>query len=113
MQIQVNLMDNILDIQADGRIDASNANDFYESILNALQEHNSATALIINFANIAYISSAGLRVILLLAKECKSKLKKFACYTINDNVLEVFKISGFNTIIKISDTKDELLQDLS
>ena len=93
--------------KADGRIDSSNSREFH-SELDAVVEGSDA-ALILDFEDVSYISSAGMRVILLTAKSLQKSGMKFVLCSMNDSIREVFKISGFDKIIAIHDSQAEAL----
>lgn len=88
-------------IKTEGRIDGSNASDFQNSVEAVITSEDST--VILDFENLDYISSAGLRVILLIAKDLKQKDKKFAICSLSDMVREIFMISGFDQIIDVHD----------
>ncbi|MCY4158211.1 MAG: STAS domain-containing protein [Bacteroidetes bacterium] len=87
-----------------GRIDSRNALLFKETISAGIAE--SDIALILNFAHIEYISSAGLRIVLQLAKIYRGN-KRFAICGLSTEVREVFEISGFDQIITIYGKLDQ------
>ncbi len=87
-----------------GRIDSSNADEF-QSVLEA--EINSADqALLLDFERVSYISSAGLRVGLIMAKQFKAPSKQFGICSLSDSVREVVVASGFDEIIPIYESRD-------
>ncbi len=90
-----------------GRIDGQNALDFQASIDKAIGESNQP--VILELSDLNYISSAGLRVILLLAKTLSSRSIHFSICAIAPAVKEVFEISGFGNIIDIKDTREEAI----
>ena len=71
MDLTTERSDNVLSVDVKGRIDGSNAVAFEEAVRNALDETD--RAMIMDFGELAYISSAGLRVILLTAKSLQSQ----------------------------------------
>ena len=90
-----------------GRIDGSNADEF-QKVLEA--EINSADqALLLDFERVSYISSAGLRVGLIMAKQFKAPGKQFGICALSDSVREVVVASGFNEIISIYESRDEAI----
>jgi len=91
-----------------GRIDSRNSLLFKETVSKELVE--SDTALILDFDRIEYISSAGLRVVLQLAKLYRGS-KRFGICGLSSAVREVFEISGFDQIIKIYDNLDQAKTD--
>jgi anti-anti-sigma factor len=91
-----------------GRIDAVTAPEF-ESGLLALLAGGDVTVLI-NFGELEYISSAGLRSILTVAKQLKAKNGKLLFTGLQGPVKDVFKISGFGSIFSIFETETEALR---
>jgi len=63
----------------------------------------------LDFALLDYISSAGLRVVLVLAKRLKQAGGKLVLFGLQPNVREVFDVSGFLAILNVSTTRDEAL----
>ena len=92
-----------------GRIDSRNSAVFKKTVEDEL--HESDKALILDFGRIDYISSAGLRVVLELAKLYRGE-KRFAICSLSPTVQEVFEISGFNQIITIYSTHDQAKQEI-
>ena len=93
--------------KTDGRVDGTNATDFQDALRNAITPDDKA--VILDFGELSYISSAGLRVILLTAKDMRSANVKFAVCSLSKPVKDVFTISGFDQIIDIHDTQSEAL----
>ena len=91
--------------RAEGRIDGSNASEF-QADLQAVIEENS-TSMVLNFERVSYISSAGLRVLLLTAKTLEGNGAKLALCSLSEPIREVFRISGFDNIIPIHDSQTE------
>ena len=98
-----------LTLAVDGRIDTNTSPDLQNAILKAFQ---GAKKVILDFAKVAYISSAGLRVLLATAKQLKPKggLSVFA--NLQGNVREVFEMTGFCTILGLYDSVDAALAAL-
>ena len=63
--------------------------------------------IIISFSNISYISSAGLRVILVAGKKIAAVQGQLALSDMSEKIHEVFKMSGFDKILKIYPTYSE------
>lgn len=93
-----------------GRLDSNSAPQFekqLEDFINAPTTH-----LILDFNNLDYVSSAGLRVILKTSKAYKTGPYQFIACSMQDHVQEVFEISGFDSFITIQSTVDESLSTL-
>ena len=58
-------------VKVEGRIDTTTAKEFEEKTAAALEE--SVTSLVMDFSGVDYISSAGLRVVLVLIKRMKGQ----------------------------------------
>jgi len=86
-------------LDAAGRIDSVTAKSLEEKLLSLVRE--APPALILDFTKVDYISSAGLRVLLVAAKQSKAARCKFALCSLKAQVRDVFDISGFGTIIAI------------
>jgi anti-anti-sigma factor len=90
-----------------GRIDSGNARAF-ESIVTeriGAGEHR----LIVDFSRLDFISSSGLRVLLIAAKTLKIHKGSIALCSMKDHIKEVFQISGFDRIIPIRNTRQDAL----
>lgn len=65
------------------------------------------SGLVLNLEGVGYVSSFGLRLILLTAKKLGSSGRRFVVCGLNDNVRNVFTVSGFASIIAIRGSVDE------
>lgn len=86
-----------LSLSISGRLDTTTAPQL-ESELKASLE--GITALHMDFAELEYISSAGLRV-LLSAQKVMNKQGKMTISHVNETILEVFEVTGFSDILTI------------
>lgn len=94
-------------LKADGRVDGTNASEFQDAIKAEINE--SDRGLVLDLQDLTYISSAGLRVVLLIAKDMQRQGAKMAACSLSEPVREVFVISGFDKIIPIHDSQDAAL----
>ena len=92
---------------SENRVDGTNARDFQVGLEAAIDETDSA--VIFDAETLTYISSAGLRAILLVVKSINRRGGKFAVCSLSDPIREIFSISGFDNIIPIEATRDEAL----
>ena len=67
--------------------------------------------IVVNCSGLNYISSAGLRSILALAKKLKGNEGKILLAGVSGPVEEVFKISGFSSMFKIFDSEESALRE--
>jgi stage II sporulation protein AA (anti-sigma F factor antagonist) len=82
-----------------GRLDSSSAAAAEEQLTRIVG--SGTPRLAIDLSKLEYISSAGLRVLLLVARKVQQAGGRLALFGLTPNVHEVFSISGFNTIFTI------------
>jgi anti-anti-sigma factor len=97
-------------VSVKGRVDAVTAPEF-EKGLSALMAGGDHL-LVLNLNGLEYISSAGLRSILITAKQLKAKDGKMLFAGLKGPVKDVFKISGFGSLFKIFETEEEALRQI-
>jgi anti-anti-sigma factor len=93
---------NALIVKISGRMDAVTAPEFEKALGTWIDE--SEKHFVVDLSSLEYISSAGLRSILVVAKKLKALNGKILLAAMEESVNEVFEISGFNSIIPIHDT---------
>ena len=97
MKITKNVNGNIATIALEGRLDTVTAPDLEQELKGSM---DIAEALVLDFAKLDYISSAGLRV-LLSAHKAMSKKGGMKVVNVNELVREVFDVTGFSDILTI------------
>ena len=95
--VDFNARDNSLVIRLIGHIDSANAAAVEQEIANA-RAAGAYDSLTVDCSELNYISSAGLRIILRLRKECP----KLKVTEVSSEVYEVFEMTGFTEMIDIS-----------
>jgi anti-sigma B factor antagonist len=93
-----------------GRLDSNTAMGFEQKLFESIE--NGAQRLILDFQELDYISSAGLRVILKATKSLKSADGKLVLCAMQDYVKEVFEISGFDSFLPIEPTLDDAVKSV-
>lgn len=84
----------------EGRLDTITAPQLEEAIKSEISD---LTQLTLDFDGLEYISSAGLRV-LLMAQKIMDKQGKLTIVDANDDILEIFEVTGFADILTIEST---------
>ena len=97
MQIDLNRDGEKLTAVMHGRIDTVSAPEAEEILLNAL---DGVTNLVLDFEDIQYISSAGLRV-LLSAQKLMAKKGGMTLRHVSEAIMEIFEVTGFVDILNI------------
>ena len=91
-----------------GRLDSNTSQGFEKKIFQAIDD--GSKSMIIDFGELEYISSAGLRVILKATKALKREEGKMMLCDMQDYVKEVFEITGFDSFLPIVGSMDDALQ---
>ena len=99
--------DGALVIALEGRVDANTMRRFERAI--EVVRKACDVAMILDCRNLDYISSAGLRVVLALAKSLRQQGAELGLCSVTDDVRRVFNVSGFDQIIPVRDTQAEAL----
>ena len=68
-----------------------------------------ARKIVVDFERLAYISSSGLRILLVAAKQLQESGGELRVCSLSDLVREVFDISGFDSILPVSNSQAEAL----
>ena len=88
----------------EGRVDASSAPDLEQAMMARIGE--GGLDVVLDLSRTRYMSSAGLRVVLVVARALQAKEGRFAVCGLNDEVKELFEVSGFSLIVKILADRD-------
>jgi anti-anti-sigma factor len=106
MKIRTNSEGNIYTIAVEGRIDMLNADEFQQAADEAVAKlFGKSGTLIMDFSQLKYISSAGLRVILSCYKQMKKSSGTLKIVNVLPTIMEVLEITGFKNIVDISETE--------
>lgn len=111
MKINIDMQDNVCIISLNGRLDGTTMHVVEEQFLALISEQHQR--FIFDLNELEYISSAGLRVMLLAVKKTRAIEGKIALFGMNSNVNDVFEISGFSTIFPMLASREEALQFVS
>ncbi|WP_458399100.1 STAS domain-containing protein [Mailhella sp.] len=107
MQIDISSQDGIVIMKVSGRMDATTVGDFTDECQKQLK--SGAGRYIVDLGGLEYISSAGLRGILTLGKSCKAAKATLSFCSMQAMVADMFKLSGFMSILAVYGTLDEAL----
>ena len=94
-----------------GRVDGGNAEEFQRLMEFGIEPGDQA--LILDFEHLSFISSAGLRVTLILARQFSEPGKQFGICTLSGPVHDVITISGFNKMIAVYESRAAALGALT
>ncbi|SFC86671.1 STAS domain-containing protein [Butyrivibrio sp. YAB3001] len=99
LNTQMSSEDGILTVTLEGRLDALTASDFSDELQDAIEDK---TGLILDFEELEYISSAGLRTVLVAQQTLEDKgYDNVKVINANESIKEIFEDTGFSDIIDI------------
>lgn len=98
MTIDESRSDDKLQLNIHGKVDAIASPELQNEVLKAFQKSSN---VILNFADVSYISSAGLRALLIGQKTAGSKGGKFLIINVNDSVMEVLRVTGLQKVLNV------------
>ena len=110
MEITTRKEKNAVVVSVKGRMDAVSSAEFEKELAALMAEGE--TIFVIDFGELDYISSAGVRSILVAAKKLKAKEGHLALCALRELVEEVFRISGFSAIIPIYESVESALAQI-
>lgn len=102
MDIQIETSGDVTLLRLRGKLDAVTAPAFEQQV-RALVE-GGAVRLVVDLAGLEYISSAGLRGLLLLSKLVKARAGRACLAGVEGNVRAVFEMSGFTSLFEVRDS---------
>lgn len=95
-------------VSPQGRLDSATSPAFEAAILEHLQA--GSRRLVIDLHGVTYISSAGLRVILLAGKKLRATEGQLALCGLREEVRGVFEMSGFLDLFAVTETVEQALE---
>jgi anti-anti-sigma factor len=110
MKIHATKEGNAMVMSLKGRLDAVTSSEFETSLSDWISrgENN----FLLNFTDLEYISSAGLRSILATSKKLKANQGKIFLTGLHGPVEEVFTISGFLSIFRVFASAEDALKEI-
>lgn len=105
MEAQVEEKGDVVVVRIDGRLDAATSPQLEKRINSIIDSGH--FKIILNFANVEYLSSAGMRLMLAISKKLKNLEGKVVVCNMHEEVMEVIKMAGFQNVIEIYPSEDE------
>ena len=111
MEISGETVGGVSVVTARGRLDGAASGPFADQVQALIGADR--PKLLIDFSGIDFVTSAGLRAVLLILKKVKSVNGKFALCGVQASVREVLEISGFASMIQIHPGREAALAAMS
>jgi anti-anti-sigma factor len=97
-----------------GRIDHRSAAELEAALLPLVGRAAEARAsLVLDFSGVEYISSVGLRVLMIAAKQMRAAQAKLSVAALRSVVAEIFSISRFDKVLTVNATLEDALAQSS
>ena len=111
MNLVIEDFDDVRQVMVAGKINSLMAPEFEKALDEAIQ--GEPKHLIVNLKDVDYLSSAGLRCIILIAKRLDKKNRKLAFVGARESVAEVIRLTGVDRIFPLCDTTQEAREKLT
>ena len=114
MELHTQEVVDVIVMRVEGRIDHLTAKDFENGLLPLLNECTGETKkAVLDLSGVTYMSSAGLRVLMLAARQCQKQHRVIVLAALQPMLQEVFRISRFDMLFKIFDTVQAALEAIA
>jgi stage II sporulation protein AA (anti-sigma F factor antagonist) len=107
MQASTEMVDDVLLFSLARQINGNNAADLEQNLKTRVDQ--GLYRIVLDFSGVDYISSAGLRVVLWLAKQLREHAGALALYGLRKDVLEIFEMCGFVDFLTIVESREAAL----
>ena len=114
MDVSSRAIADVLLVQVTGRIDFANSKEFENALMPKLAAISPGRGkVLLDLSGLTYISSSGLRVLMLASKQIRSVEGEIAVAALQPMLVEIFEISRFDKVFKVYGTISEALETLS
>ena len=98
----------VLIVRIKGRLDAISASNAEKKVFDLI--NHGQNKLLFNFAEVDYLSSAGMRMLLSTTKKLKTLSGKLVVCSVTTNVMDVLRMSGFDHVLDLSKNEEDALK---
>ena len=110
MELSVRREGDVVVIGLDGRLDSRSAPSVEEQLAALLADHR---VMLMDLGRMSYLSSAGLRVLLLLYRQAQAAGSAVVLARVPAEVEEIMAATGFLSFFTVADTVDGALQQVA
>lgn len=108
VEIKEQKVGDVLVLRFFGRLDALSTPDAEKKVFQLIDQGNAK--ILMDFTSVDYISSAGMRMLLAVTKKLKALSGRLVLCSITTNVMDVFKMSGFDHVLDLTPSEAEALK---
>lgn len=110
MEIREDARDGVLVITPVGRLDVNTSSELESRMLERVAVGE--TRLVVDLLGVEYISSAGLRVLLMIAKKLKERSGRLALCSLGPAVRQVFELAGLLSLFPVEASREDAVARL-
>jgi len=110
MTLTIETKNGVLVLSPRGRINHQTSDELREGLMSHIEGPEGATQLVVSFAGVDYINSEGLQVLLFVSQRLARMKGKLVVCQINDHIRAVFKISGLDRVLPVTETEPDALK---
>jgi anti-anti-sigma factor len=108
MELTEQKKDQCMIIGIEGRLDTTNYAVLEKKLMDLIDSHQDK--ILVDCSKMDYISSSGLRILLMALKKITLAKGRFALCCLQENIHEIFEISGFTSIFEIHLSREDALK---
>lgn len=109
MQFTEEKKGDVIILRINGRIDAITSPQLEKKVLSIIDSGHHK--LLMDFTNVEYLSSAGMRLLLSGTKKMQTVGGKLVISSVDQDVMDVIKMAGFNSILTLASSEDKALTE--
>lgn len=96
-------------VALDGRLDASSTPVVEKKLAKLIE---TAPKIVVDCSKVSYLSSAGMRLLLAATKKMRGRGASIVFFGMNDDIMDIIKLAGFERVLAIYNTKSEAFKSL-
>ena len=99
----------VIEIKPAGRLDSAHVPIFERILMSRINKGD--RHIVVNFDRVMFISSSGLRILLLAGKNLKSKDGTFSLCSLKPQIRDLLRTAAFERLLSIRDNRDEAIEE--
>ena len=100
-------------VSVTGRVDHTNSTEFLETLGRHAREKGGPGGMVVDLAGLEFITSAGLRALLVAHRTVAAAGGRLVVTGLHGVVKEVFRISKFDSLLAVAETRAEAVEQVS
>ena len=112
MKLTIETKHGVLVLSPQGRIDHYTSDELREALMSRIKGPEGAIQVVVSFAEVDYINSEGLQVLLFVSQRLTRMKGALVLCEMNEHIRAVFKISGLDRVLPVTETEADALKRL-